>query len=265
MQTRLFSLALATLGFLALPPAMASAAELQWYGHAAFKLTTPDGKVILIDPFISKNPTTPEEFKDLGALGQVDLILITHGHGDHVGDSIAIAQQSGAKVALNADLGQTFATLGLLPAEQIIRFNKSGTIRPLGEGVAITMVHAEHSSEFLHDGAQHPGGEPVGFIVALADGPTIYHAGDTGVFGDMAWIGSYYQPDVALLPIGGHFVMDPVHAAYAAEELLKSPVVVPIHYGTNPMLAGTPEQLIQALGDWDGEVVVMVPGEIRDF
>ncbi|MDH3474910.1 MAG: MBL fold metallo-hydrolase, partial [Rhodospirillales bacterium] len=109
----------------------AQAAELLWYGQSAFRIDTPGGRVILIDPFITKNPKTPERLKDLGALGKVDLILLTHGHGDHVGDTVAIAKATGAKVAMNADLGQTFAALGLLPMEQLIRFNKSGPIKPL--------------------------------------------------------------------------------------------------------------------------------------
>ena len=207
----------------------------------------------------------------LAKLGPVDLILVTHGHGDHVGDTAAIAEMTGAMVALNADLGQTFRTLGMVPGGQLIRFNKSGSIRPLGDGITITMVHAEHSSEIVHKDPEtgeqtvHPGGEPAGYIIQLEDGKTIYHAGDTGVFGDMAFIGSYYQPDVALLPIGGHFTMDPAHAAYAVRELLEVKIVVPIHYGTFPPLKGTPEQFKAALGDYPADVVVMQPGEVRDF
>ena len=234
-------------------------------------MTTPGGKVILIDPFISKNPKTPEALKDLGALGKVDLILVTHGHGDHVGDTVAIAKASGAKVAMNADMGQTFATLGLLPMKQLIRFNKSGSVKPLGDGITVTMVRAEHSSELVYTDPQtkarsvHPGGEPAGYIVELEDGFKLYHAGDTGVFGDMAFIGSYYRPDLALLPIGGHFTMDPAHAAYAVRELLKVGKVVPMHYGTFPPLKGTPADFKAALGDAKTEVVVMEPGDSRTF
>ncbi len=249
----------------------AEAAEVQWFGQSAFKITTPEGKAILIDPFITKNPKTPETLKDLAGLGNVDLILVTHGHGDHVGDTVEIAEMTGAKVAMNADLGQTFSTLGLLPADQLIRFNKSGPIQPLGDGITITMVRAEHSSELMHPDpdtgqpAVHPGGEPAGYIIRLEDGKTLYHAGDTGVFADMAFIASYYKPDVALLPIGGHFTMDPAHAAYAVTELLKTPIVVPMHYATFPPLKGTPEQFKQALGEYGGEVIVMEPGETRTF
>jgi len=248
----------------------AVAAEVQWFGQAAVKITTPGGKVIMIDPFITKNPKTPADQKDLGKLGRVDLILVTHGHGDHVGDTVALAKMTGAKVALNADMGRTFATLGWVGYKQMVRFNKSGPVKPIGDGVTITMVRAEHSSEVSFKDANgketmHPGGEPSGYIVELEDGYKIYHAGDTGVFADMKFIGEYYNPDLALLPIGGHFTMDPAHAAYAVKNLLKTKTVVPIHYGTFPPLKGTPAQFKAALGSADTNVVVMQPGETRTF
>ena len=246
------------------------AAEVQWFGQAAFKITTPGGKVIVIDPFITKNPKNPAEHKDLAKLGKVDLILVTHGHGDHVGDTVALANLTGAKVALNADMCRTFATLGWLGYKQMVRFNKSGPIKPLGDGITITMVHAEHSSEVSFKDpsgkeTMHPGGEPCGYIIELEDGFKIYHAGDTGVFGDMKFIGDYYAPDLSLLPIGGHFTMDPVHAAYAIKTLLNSKTVVPMHYGTFPPLKGTPAQLQKALGGHSAKVVVMQPGDSRTF
>lgn len=250
--------------------AAAQAVDLQWFGHAAVKITTDAGKVIVIDPFITKNPKTPDELKDLSKLGQVDLILVTHGHGDHIADVGALAEMTGAKVAMNADMGHTFGTLGIVPYKQLIRFNKSGAIKPL-EGVTVTMVHAEHSSELVHKDPQtdqkrvFPGGEPSGYIVELENGFKLYHAGDTGVFGDMMLIGELYDPDLSLLPIGGHFTMDPVHAAYAVNNLLKSKMVLPIHYGTYPVLKGTPEQLKEALGATSAKVIDMKPGEIRKF
>ena len=248
----------------------AQAWELQWFGQSAFKITSPGGKVILIDPFITGNPKTPETLKDLAALGKVDLILVTHGHGDHVGDTARIAADHGAKVAMNADMGHTFGNLGIVPYKQLIRFNKSGPIQPI-DGITVTMVHAEHSSEVVHtdpaSGAKsvHPGGEPVGYIVELENGFRIYHAGDTGVFADMKFIGEYYKPDLELLPIGGHFTMDPAHAAYAVSKLLGSRKVIPMHYGTFPPLKGTPEAFRQALGESTTEVIVMEPGQTLKF
>lgn len=249
----------------------AQAVEVQWFGQSAYKITTADGRVIVIDPFITGNPVTPEEHKDLAKLGKVDLILLTHGHFDHIADAGALAEMTGAEVGLNADMGHTFRVLGMVPAKQLIRFNKSGPIQPIGEGITVTMVRAEHSSEVVHKDPEtgeesvQPGGEPAGYIVEIDGGPTLYHAGDTGVFADMAFIHDYYSPDVAFLPIGGQFTMDPAHAAHAVKTLLKTPTVVPMHYGTFPPLKGTPEAFKAALGDHPTEVVVMEPGETRTF
>lgn len=259
--------------FMLLAAANAKAFELQWFGQSAFKITTDSGKVILVDPFITKNPKTPKDLKDLGKIGKVDLILVTHGHGDHVGDTAALAKMTGAKVGINADMGHTFGTLGLLPYKQLIRFNKSGPIKPLGADakIVVTMVRAEHSSGVMYVNpcskkkSYHEGGEPGGYIIELENGYKIYHAGDTGVFGDMKFIGEYYKPDLALLPIGGHFTMDPAHAAYAVRELLKTKTVIPMHYGTFPPLKGTPEQLKKALAGSSSKVVVMTPGEKKKF
>jgi len=129
---------------------LVQAFELQWFGHAAYKITAPGGKVILVDPFITKNPKTPQALKDLNKLDKVDLILVTHGHGDHVGDTAAIAKMRGARVGMNADMGHTFASLGWVPYTQLFRFNKAGPVSPLGPEIKITMVRAEHSSEIRH-------------------------------------------------------------------------------------------------------------------
>lgn len=247
------------------------AAELQWFGQSAFKITTDDGQVILIDPFISNNPKTPESLKDLSLYGDTDLILVTHGHGDHMGDTTLLSELSSAKVAMNADMGSTVSVLGLVNADQLIRFNKGGPITPIGDNVRITLTRAEHSSSIKFNNPKsgiqeiYPGGEPSGFIVELiTEGIKLYHAGDTGVFGDMIFIGNYYQPDYALLPIGGHFTMDPEHAAYALDALIKSPNVIPMHYGTFPVLTGTPEQFKSALRG-QSEVIVMEPGKVIEL
>lgn len=251
--------------------ALAQAFELQWLGHAAFKITTPGGKVILVDPFIAKNPKTPQALKDLKKLGKVDLILVTHGHGDHVGDTAEIARMTGAKVGMNADMGHTFASLGWVPYKQLFRFNKGGPVSPLGPGIKITMVRAEHSSEIRHvdpttnEITVHPGGEPCGYVIEVENGFKIYHAGDTGVFADMKFIGEYYSPDLALLPIGGHFTMGPTDAAYAVRNLLKTKTVIPMHYGTTRILTGTPAEFKKALEGSSTRVIIMSPGETRAF
>ena len=224
-------------------------------------------RVEIIDPEHVKGEALHEA---IARLGKVDLILVTHGHGDHVGDTVELAKMTGAKVLINADMGTTFATIGWLEQSQMVRFNKSGPVKPV-EGITVTMTHAEHSSSLTWNNPDSgktealPGGEPVGYIVELEDGYKIYHAGDTGVFGDMAWIGSYYKPDLALLPIGGHFTMDPVHAAYAVRNMLKPKTVMPMHYGTFPPLKGTPEEFKAALGDAPVDLVVMQPGDTHKF
>ena len=172
---------------------------------------------------------------------------------------------------MNADMGHSFAALGWVPYDRLIRFNKSGPIMPIGKDIRITMVHAEHSSTVVHTDPTTkkksvlPGGEPSGYIIELENGFKIYHAGDTGVFSDMKFIGEYYKPDLALLPIGGHFTMDPAHAAYAVRNLLKISRVIPMHYGTFPPLKGTPEQFKQELAGYSTEVIDMKPGEKRNF
>jgi L-ascorbate metabolism protein UlaG (beta-lactamase superfamily) len=235
--------------------------ELQWFGQSAFKLTTASGKVIVIDPFLLKNPKTPDEWKDLSKLGKVDLILVTHGHFDHTADVPELARLTGAKVGMNADMGNMFVGLGLLPKNQVVGWNKSGTVAPIGDGIKITMVRAEHSSGYTHEGALHFAGEPVGYVIELENGYKIYHSGDTGVFGDMQMIGEYYKPDLALVCIGGWFTMGPVEAAYAVGNLLQPKMAIPMHYGTFPPLKGTPQEFIDALGDAAVQVKVMEPGE----
>jgi L-ascorbate metabolism protein UlaG (beta-lactamase superfamily) len=245
--------------------------EVLWLGQSAFRIATPGGKVLVIDPYLTKNPKTPAEYKDLAKLGKVDVILVTHGHGDHLGDAVELAKATKAKIVGNVELPRQLVAHGLIPADQIVAMNKGGTVTPIGDGVRITMVPADHSSGMeLPDpetGKSHLvyGGEPVGFVIEMENGFKIYHAGDTNVFGDMALIHALYAPDLALLPIGGHFTMGPEEAAYAIKALLKPKTVIPMHYGTFPVLKGTPDELKKALGEGSADVVVLQPGESEKF
>ena len=245
--------------------------EVLWLGQAAIKITSVNGKVIVIDPFLTQNPKTPAQYKNLDALGKVDLLLVTHAHGDHIGDAPDLAKKHNAPLFAPAGLNQTLVTLGALPANLAPRMNKGGTVTPIGPDIKITMTRAEHSSELSWKNPTtgkdevHFGGEPAGFIVELENGFKIYHMGDTGVFGDMRWIGEYYKPDLLLIPIGGHFVMSPRDAAYATRELLKPRFAIPIHYGTFPVLRGTPPEYIQALGDAPTKVFPINPGDKLTF
>ena len=256
-----------------LSQAQSGQAQLQWLGQAAFKLTTPSGKVIVIDPWLRLNPKTPAEFKDLEKLGKVDLILVTHGHFDHIADAPALALMHKARVYAPGDLSQTLNVLGVLPPELAPRMNKSGTVTPFADvpKLKITAVKAEHSSVYVWKNPAtgkdetHVGGEPVGFIIELENGQKIYHMGDTGLFMDMKFIGEYYKPDVLLIPIGGNFTMDPVQAAYATREWLKPKIAIPMHYGTNPLNQGTPQQYQQALGQSATQVLPLQPGESIRF
>jgi L-ascorbate metabolism protein UlaG (beta-lactamase superfamily) len=245
--------------------------ELLWLGQSAVRITTQGGKVIVIDPFLTGNPKTPAAWKDLDALGKVDLLLVTHAHADHLGDAPALALKHRAPLYGPAGLDQSLVTLGILPAELAPRMNKGGTIAPLGPGIRITMVRAEHSSELLYKNPQtgkdetHVGGEPAGFILELENGFRIYHMGDTSLFGDMKLIGERYHPDLLLVPIGGHFVMDPQDAAFATREWLKPKFALPFHYGTTPLLKGTPEEYLRALGKGPVKVLALQPGEKTTF
>jgi L-ascorbate metabolism protein UlaG (beta-lactamase superfamily) len=245
-------------------------AELQWFSQAGFKLTTPGGKVIMIDPWIKGATKLPDEFKDLSKLGKVDLILVTHGHGDHLGDAMEISKTNDVPMWAPAGLNQTLLTLGFMPAKLVPRMSKGGTIEPF-PGVKITMVRAEHSSEMiLKDPAtgkdtSYAAGEPAGWIIQLENGFKIYHMGDTGLFGDMRLIGEYYKPDLIMIPIGGHSVMDPRDAAYATREMLKPRFAIPFHYGTFPTLKGTPQEYQAALGNVTTQVFPISPGDKLTF
>ena len=246
--------------------------EVHWLGQAAFKITTVGGKVIVIDPFLTQNPKTPPQFKSLDALGKVDLILVTHAHGDHIGDAPDLAKKTNAPIIAPAGLNQSLLTLGVLPANLVPRMNKGGTVTPLGPEITITMTRAEHSSELVWKNPAtgkdevHVGGEPVGFVIQFENGFKLWHMGDTGVFADMKWIGEYYKPDLILIPIGGHFVMSPQDAAVATRDLIKPKFAVPMHYGTVPPLKGTPQEYMQALGpNPTVKVFPINPGDKLEF
>jgi len=267
----------AVFGALSLFASVVSAAEVEvlWLGHATTRITSTTGKVIVIDPFLTKNPKAPAEYRNLNALGKVDLILVTHGHGDHVGDLQELARLSGATVVTNWEMGLNMISLGMLDADKVIAMNKGGTVTPIGRGIKIHMVPAEHSAaiDLQAMGLEWEPGSPsqlfmgaaVGYVVELENGFTIYHTGDTGVFGDMALINTFYAPDLALVSIGGYYTMDPEGAAYAVRELIKPKQVIPIHYGTFPVINRTPAEFKEALGDSPVEVLDVNPGQVLKF
>ena len=244
--------------------------KVQWLGQSAFKITSPEGKVLITDPWLKANPLTPVEFKTLENLGKVDVLLVTHGHLDHFADAPALAKLNNVPMYAPGDMNASVVALGILPAELAPRFNKSGVVEP-SPGIKVTAVRAEHSSvinwknPLTQKDEIHVGGEPVGFIMELEDGFKIYHMGDTGLFGDMKFIADYYKPDLVLIPIGGNFTMGPKEAAYAANELLKIPNVIAMHYGANPLAKGTLSQFLELMKNPTIKVLPLKPGETAHF
>jgi L-ascorbate metabolism protein UlaG (beta-lactamase superfamily) len=228
------------------------AGTLTWLGHATFRIDTPGGKRVYVDPFLNGNPKCPESEVEPE---RVDGILITHGHGDHVGDAVALAGQFGCTVVAPVELGSWLQAQGV---ESVDAPNKGGTVEL--DGVKVTLTHAQHSSS-TNDGTY--AGEPCGLVVELEDGFTLYFAGDTNVFGDMALIARIYEPKLAVLPIGDHFTMGPKEAAVALE-LLGVERCVPCHWGTFGLLAGTPDAL-RELAPGSVEIVDVEPGGTIDL
>lgn len=225
---------------------------ITWLGHATFLVDTPGGKRIVIDPWLAGNPRCPERYH---GLDRADLILVSHGHFDHLGSAAELARRTGAEVLANFEIAGFLESQGV---ERTVGMNKGGTVTR--DGIHMTMVHADHSSGITTDHGVLYGGEAAGWVVTLENGLTFYHAGDTNVFSDMHLIKALYQPEVAMLPIGGHFTMAPKEAAYAAT-LLGVDTVIPMHYGTFPALTGTPEALIDLLQDHTIRVAALEPGE----
>lgn len=247
-------------------PAAHGKTEVMWLGQAAFRITTPGGKVIVTDPWLRLNPLTPPEYKNLEALGRVDALLVTHGHFDHFADAPALALLHKIPMYAPGDMNQTAFLLGILPPAQLPRMNKTGTVTPVPR-VKVTAVQAEHSSILVWKNPvtgkdePHPAGEPVGYIIEMENGFRIWHMGDTGLFGDMKFIHDYYKPDLVLMPIGGNFTMGPEDAAYAIREWIKTKTVIPMHYGANPLGKGTPAEFTRALGPSATRVLTLRPGE----
>jgi L-ascorbate metabolism protein UlaG (beta-lactamase superfamily) len=224
--------------------------KLTWLGHATFRIETPAGKTVLIDPWVMGNPKCPESEKNVK---KVDVMLCTHGHGDHIGDAVEIARKHNPKVVGIPELCGWLQKKGVKNAAEM---NKGGT--QAVEDIKVTMVHADHSCG-IQDGDQMVyGGEACGYVIEFSNQVKIYHAGDTNVFGDMAIIRELYAPDIAMLPIGDHYTMSPREAAYACN-LLKPKTVIPMHFGTFPVLTGTPsalQNLVKGI-----EIVELKPGQ----
>lgn len=233
--------------------------KITWLGHATFTFTTPSGQVILIDPFLESNSMCPPALKKLP---RVDIILLTHGHADHMADLIATAREHSPQVVAIYETAKWLEKKGI---KNVYTMAKGGTVK-VGE-IEATMVDARHTNSLVDGDQLINGGEAAGFIVRLPGGFTLYHAGDTSVFGDMKLISEIYKPELALLPIGDNYTMGPREAAYAIR-LLGVKHVVPMHYGTFPVLTGTPEALLEEAdivgsGGETGnlEIHVMKPGE----
>ena len=227
--------------------------QLTWLGHSAFRITTPSGKIVVVDPWVEHNPACPDSLK---RFDRIDVMLITHGHFDHIGDAVDLATRHKPEVV---GIFETCAWLESKGVANTNAMNKGGT-QKVGE-IEVTMVNAIHSCGITDGDQIIYGGEACGYIIRLPGGLTVYHAGDTTVFGDMKMIGELYSPDLAMLPVGDRFTMGPVEAALAIR-LLGVRHVIPMHFGTFPALTGNPEAVRDLTNVIAGlEIHALKPGE----
>ena len=240
-------------------------ARATFLGHSVFRIDTPGGKVIYIDPWLS-NPKAPAGAKDVD---KADLILLTHGHADHLGETVELAKKTNARLLTIVDLTFYLQAQGI-PAGNLIRMDKGGTGSPLpGSPIKVTMVRADHSSTVAYTDPNTkmtsltPGGEAVGYVIQLENGLRILHAGDTALYGDMELFGKRYKPDVAMLPIGDLFTMGPEDAAEATR-MWGVKTVLPMHYGTFPIMTGTVDAFKASLGT-QVTLKAPAPGDTVEF
>lgn len=235
------------------------AGKITWLGHATLMVETPGGTLLLVDPWVEGNPKFPAQMRPIEA---ADAIALTHAHADHLGDTVELAKRLRVPVICTLELAAYLASQGV---SEPVEMNKGGTVA-VGD-VRVTMVPAQHSSSFAGQGnASFDGGEPVGLVLRGDGMATVYLAGDTTVFGDMRLIRDLYEPELAVIPIDGTYNMGPYEAAYACE-LVGSARVIPVHWGTSPLLAGTPDQLREHLARRKStcEVIALEPGETAEF
>jgi len=252
--------------------------KMTWWGHSAFQIVTPKGHVLIVDPWLTNglNPAakgkTPAEqsASAIDAVGKVDFILLTHGHFDHVGEAVALAKKTHAHLVTSFELGQNMVKLLGFPKDQIgfdTLGEQGGELTLLDGEVKINFVNAVHSSG-LDSGKDNEalayGGNPLGFVIQIKDGPTIYHTGDTAYFSDMNLIGKQFHPDVALINIGGHFGMEPAQAAQAAEAV-RAKLVIPHHYKTFPVITQSADGFFKLLDQKHIAHLEMTPGQTIEF
>lgn len=234
--------------------------HIDFFGHSAFKITSPEGLKVWIDPWL-ENPLAPKDANVNAMREQADLVLVTHAHGDHLGNVLSLARSTSTEVVAIHEVQQYLLSSGL---PNVTGMNIGGAYST--KGLQIIMTHAIHSSSIQNGNDIVYGGVAAGFVIRLEDATTVYHAGDTALFSDMALIGQLYRPRIAMLPIGGHYVMGPREAAHAAR-FIGADIIMPMHYGTFPVLTGTVaafQEEVDALG-LKAEVISLAPGEGSDF